>query len=70
MLQSDIDGCQRKILAQKFKAILNCFGPARRLVSTQRFVLSAVLVYQLALPHRFEDGDDLLVGRKPYLQAA
>lgn len=56
----------------QFKAIFNCLGqvPTRGLVSTQRFVLGAVLVYQLALLHRFENGDDLRVGLKPYLQAA
>jgi len=56
----------------QFKAIFNCLGqvPTRGLVPTQRFVLGAVLVYQLALLHRFENGDDLRVGIKPYLQAA
>lgn len=56
----------------QFKAIFNCLGqvPTRGLVSTQRFVLGAVLVYQLALLHRFENGEDLRVGLKPYLQAA
>ncbi len=56
----------------QFKAIFNCLGqvPTRGLVPTQRFVLGAVLVYQLALLHRFESGDDLRVGLKPYLQAA
>jgi len=28
------------------------------------------LVYQLALRHRIENGDDLRLGIKPYLQAA
>ncbi|MHB8993507.1 MAG: transposase [Chloroflexota bacterium] len=56
----------------QFKAIFNCLGqvPTRGLVPTQRFVLGAVLVYQLALLHRFDSGDDLRVGLKPYLQAA
>lgn len=56
----------------QFKGIFNCLGqvPTRGLVPTQRFVLGAVLVYQLALLHRFEKGDDLRVGLKPYLQAA
>lgn len=56
----------------QFKAIFDCLGqvPTRGLVPTQRFVLGAVLVYQLALLHRFESGDDLRVGLKPYLQAA
>lgn len=52
----------------QFKAIFNCLGqvPTRGLVPTQRFVLGAVLVYQLALLHRFESGADLRVGLKPY----
>jgi hypothetical protein len=56
----------------QFKAIFHCLGqvPTRGLVPTHRFVLGAVLVYQLALLHRFESGDDLRVGLKPYLQAA
>ncbi len=56
----------------QFKAIFNCLGqvPTRGLVSTRRYLLGAVLVYQLALLHRFENGDDLRVGLKPYLQAA
>ena len=56
----------------QFKAIFDCLGqvPTRGLIPTQRFVLGAVLVYQLALLHRFENGADLRVGLKPYLQAA
>jgi hypothetical protein len=56
----------------QFKAIFNCLGqvPTRGLVPTRRFVLGAVLVYQLALLHRFESGNNLRVGLKPYLQAA
>lgn len=44
--------------------------PTRGLVPTQRFVLGAVLVYQLALWYRLEHGLDLRVGLKPFLQAA
>jgi hypothetical protein len=56
----------------QFKAIFNCLGqvPTRGLLPTQRFALGAVLVYQLALLHRFQSGEDLRVGLKPYLQAA
>jgi hypothetical protein len=56
----------------QFKAIFDCLGqvPTRGLIPTQRFVLGAVLVYQLALLHRFESSDDLRIGLKPYLQAA
>ncbi len=44
--------------------------PTRGLLATRRFALSAVLVYQLAVWHRFEVGDDLRVGLKPFLKAA
>jgi hypothetical protein len=56
----------------QFKSIFGCLGqvPTRGLVPTQRFVLGAVLVYQLTLLHRFEAGADLRVGLKPFLQAA
>ena len=56
----------------QFKAIFDVGGPVptRGLTATARFVLGAVLVYQLALLHRFEAGADLRVGRKPFLQAA
>jgi hypothetical protein len=56
----------------QFKAIFDVNGPVptRGLVATARFVLGAVLVYQLTLLHRFEAGLDLRVGLKPFLQAA
>ena len=56
----------------QFKAIFDVGGPVptRGLVATARFVLGAVLVYQLTLLHRFEAGADLRVGLKPFLQAA
>jgi hypothetical protein len=56
----------------QFKAIFNCLGqvPTRGLIPTRRFVLGAVLVYQLALLHRFENGADLRVGLKPYSRVA
>jgi hypothetical protein len=44
--------------------------PTRGLVATQRYILGAVLVYQLALLYRFEHGLDLRKGLKPFLQAA
>jgi DDE family transposase len=55
-----------------FKDIFGCRGqvPTRGLVATRRHVLGAVLVYQLALLHRFEAGADLRVGLKAFLQAA
>jgi hypothetical protein len=56
----------------QFKAIFDCGGqvPTRGLVATRRFVLGAVLVYQLAVLHRFQTGGGLRVGLKPLLQAA
>jgi hypothetical protein len=67
------------------RAIENCNGhlkdlfgcgdrvPTRGLVRTRRFLLGAVLVYQLVLLHRHQRGlplDALRVGLKPYLLAA
>ncbi len=56
----------------QFKAIFDHRRPVptRGLLATSRFVLGAVLVYQLTLLHRFEQGQDLRVGLKPFLQAA
>jgi hypothetical protein len=56
----------------QFKAIFACGGqvPTRGLVATRRFVLGAVLVYQLALLHCFMTDRDLRVGLKPLLKAA
>ena len=56
----------------QFKATFDVTGPVptRGLVATRRFVLGAVLAYQLTLLHRFEAGLDLRVGLKPFLQAA
>jgi hypothetical protein len=56
----------------QFKATFDVNGPVptRGLRATRRFVLGAVLVYQLTLLHRFELGADLRVGLKPFLQAA
>jgi DDE family transposase len=56
----------------QFKAIFDVNGPVptRGHRATSRFVLGAVLVYQLTLLHRFEAGLDLRVGLKPFLQAA
>lgn len=59
-------------LGGQFKAIFDATEPVptRGLRATRRFVLSAVLVYQLTLWHRFEAGDALRVGLKPFLKAA
>jgi len=56
----------------QFKGIFECGGqvPTRGLMPTQRYILGAVLVYQLTLLYRFEAGQDLRVGLKPFLRAA
>jgi hypothetical protein len=55
-----------------FKAIFDGGDrvPIRGPVATRRFVLGAVLVYQLALLHRLALGADLRAGLKPCLRAA
>lgn len=57
---------------EQFKGILDGHGqvPTKGLVNTQRFVLGAIFVYQLALLYRFEHGLDLRVGLKAFLKAA
>ena len=56
----------------QFKGIFDCGGqvPTRGLVATRRYVLGAVLVYQLTLLHRHQHGLDLRTGLKPFLKAA
>ncbi len=56
----------------QFKAIFDVGGPVptRGLVATTRWVLGAVLVYQLTLLYRHHLGLDLRTGLKPFLQAA
>jgi hypothetical protein len=56
----------------QFKGIFEAYGqvPTKGLVNTQRFVLGAVFLYQLALLYRFEHSLDLRVGLKPFLKAA
>jgi Transposase DDE domain len=56
----------------QFKGIFDCGGqvPTRGLPATRRYVLGAVLVYQLTLLHRFQTGGDLRVGLKAFLKAA
>jgi hypothetical protein len=56
----------------QFKAIFDVGRPVptKGLRATRRFVLGAVLVYQVTLWLRFELGLDLRVGLKPFLQAA
>jgi hypothetical protein len=56
----------------QFKAIFDGSRPVptKGLIPTQRYVLGAVLVYQLALLYRFQTHGSLRVGLKPLLQAA
>ncbi|HEV2461091.1 MAG TPA: transposase, partial [Ktedonobacterales bacterium] len=56
----------------QFKSIFDCSRPVptKGFVATQRYVLGAVLVYQLALLYRFQIGGSLRAGLKPLLQAA
>lgn len=56
----------------QFKAIFDADQPVptRGLTATRRWVLGAILVYQLALWCRFEAGQELRVGLKPFLRAA
>jgi hypothetical protein len=44
--------------------------PTKGLINTQRFVLGAIFIYQLALLYRFENGLELRVGLKAFLKAA
>ena len=44
--------------------------PTRGLTATRRFAVGAVVVYHLTVWHRFKAGEDLRVGRKPFLKAA
>jgi hypothetical protein len=57
---------------EQFKGIFDVHGPVptKGLANTQRFVLGAIFVYQLALLYRFEHGLDLRVGLKAFLKAA
>lgn len=57
---------------EHFKAIFNGHDrvPTKGLVSTQRYALGAVLVYQLVLWHRHEQGLSLRKGLKACIKAA
>lgn len=57
---------------EQFKGIFDGHGqvPTKGLVNTRRFALGAVLVYQLAVLYRFENGLALRVGLKAFLKSA
>lgn len=59
-------------LNEHVKGIFDGHGPVptKGLIATQRFALGAILVYQLALLHRFEHKFDLCVGLKAFLKSA
>lgn len=56
----------------QFKAIfdVNQPVPTRGRMATRRWVLGAVLVYQLTIWRRFQAGEDLRTGLKPFIKAA
>ncbi len=57
---------------EHYKGLFDGHGsvPTRGLLATRRYLLAAVLVYQLLLLYRFETGGDLRVGLKALLKAA
>lgn len=57
---------------EQIKGIFNVHVqvPTKGLANTRRFVLAAILVYQVALLYRFEQGLDLRVGLKAFVKAA
>lgn len=57
---------------EHFKSIFDGHGqvPTKGLLASQRFALGAILVYQLALLHRFENDLPLCLGLKAFLKAA
>ena len=59
-------------LNEQFKTIFDGHGqvPTKGLTNTRRFVLGAIVVYQLALWYRYEHDQDLRVGLKAFLKAA
>ena len=59
-------------LNEHVKGIFDGHGqvPTKGLIATQRFALGAILVYQLAVLHRFEHKLDLCVGLKAFLKSA
>ena len=57
---------------EHFKSIFGVHGavPSKGRAATQRFALGSVLLYQLAIWYRFENGLDPCVGLKAFLKAA
>lgn len=57
---------------EHFKSIFGVHGavPTKGRAATQRFALGSVLLYQLAVWYRFENGLDPCVGLKAFLKAA
>lgn len=57
---------------EHFKGIFNGHGqvPTKSLMVTQRFASGAILAYQLAVLHRFEQDLSLRIGLKAFLKSA
>jgi len=57
---------------EQFKGIFDAHGavPTKGWCNTRRFALGAILLYQLTLWYRFEQGLDLRTGLKAFLKAA
>jgi hypothetical protein len=57
---------------EQFNGILSAHDqvPTKGLIATKRFALGAVLLYQMALLYRFEQGLSLRIGLKAFLRAA
>jgi len=57
---------------EHFKGIFDSHGqvPTKGLITTRRFALGAIFVYQLALLYRFQNGLDLNIGLKAFIKAA
>lgn len=64
--------CTIENFNQQFKGIFDAHRPVptKGLCNTQRWALSAIFVYQLALLYRWEHQQSLRVGLKPFLKAA
>jgi hypothetical protein len=57
---------------EHFKGVFDVHGqvPTKSLINTQRFMLGAILIYQLALLYQFENGLALRVALKAFLKTA
>ncbi len=67
-----MDAIPTPMAVEHFKGIFDAHSqvPTKELVSTKRFALGAIFVYQLALLYQFEQGQLVNIGLKPFLKAA